>query len=340
MFKINTSGTRNTTDTKLVRRIAREDKFATLQRLKTSISGLQSKDARQRLAKNGPNEIINKPKNTRLQFLCEAFMTPFTSILLGLAIVSIVLNYKLKVHNLDTPVLIVLVLIISGILSFIQNIKIRAAIQNLLHKISPTTKVMRDCMPQELATKELVVGDIILLQAGEVVPADVRILKNNNIICSADFFMDEDNPIYKSEITSLGQRNNHGYVDYANILYAGTRILAGSGVGVVFATGKETVFGKLAQNISKMELKKHVFNLDTRNLTRVFLILAAVIVPLFLVISSMMHGNWENTLVFALAVVVGLTSDAVPISITSQLLKNSIHHPSNNMVMKKQNQSN
>ena len=340
MLKINTSGKRHTTDTKLVRRIACEDKFATLQRLKTSISGLQTKDARQRLAKNGPNEIVNKPKNTRLQFLCEAFMTPFTSILLGLAIVSIMLNYKLKVHNLDTPVLIILVLAISGILSFIQNIKIRAAIQNLLHKISPTTKVMRDCMPQELATKELVAGDIILLQAGEVVPADVRILKNNNIICSADFFMDEDNPVYKSEITSLGQRNNHGYVDYANILYAGTRIISGSGVGVVFATGKETIFGKLSQNISKMELKKHVFNLDTRNLTRVFLILAAVIVPLFLVISSMMHGNWENTLVFALAVVVGLTSDAVPISITSQLLKNSIYHPSNSMVMKKQNQSN
>ena len=141
MLKINTSGKRHTTDTKLVRRIACEDKFATLQRLKTSISGLQTKDARQRLAKNGPNEIVNKPKNTRLQFLCEAFMTPFTSILLGLAIVSIMLNYKLKVHNLDTPVLIILVLAISGILSFIQNIKIRAAIQNLLHKISPTTKV-------------------------------------------------------------------------------------------------------------------------------------------------------------------------------------------------------
>ena len=82
MLKINTSGKRHTTDTKLVRRIACEDKFATLQRLKTSISGLQTKDARQRLAKNGPNEIVNKPKNTRLQFLCEAFMTPFTSILL------------------------------------------------------------------------------------------------------------------------------------------------------------------------------------------------------------------------------------------------------------------
>ena len=84
----------------------------------------------------------------------------------------------------------------------------------------------------------------------------------------------------KKGITSLGQRNNHGYVDYANILYAGTRILAGSGVGVVFATGKETVFGKLAQNISKMELKKHVFNLDTRNLTRVCIVYITMIVSL------------------------------------------------------------
>ncbi|MDE6546204.1 MAG: magnesium-transporting ATPase, partial [Lactobacillus sp.] len=88
MLKINTSGTRHTTDTKLVRRIAREDKFATLQRLKTSISGLPSKDARQRLEKNGPNEIASKQKNTRLQFLCEAFMTPFTIVLLCLAVLS------------------------------------------------------------------------------------------------------------------------------------------------------------------------------------------------------------------------------------------------------------
>src|SRR5699024_6407248 len=140
--------------------------------------------------------------------------------------------------------------------------------------------------------------------------------------------------------TTLGQRNNDGYGDYSNICYAATRIIPGSGVEVVFATGEETVFVTLSKNISTMELKKHVFSLDTKYIRTVLLILVSLIVPLFLVISSMMHGNWGNTLVFSLAVVVGLTSDAVPISITSQLLKNSIHHPSNSMVMKKQNQSN
>lgn len=343
MLKINTSGTRHTTDTKLVRRIAREDKFATLQRLKTSISGLPSKDARQRLEKNGPNEIASKQKNTRLQFLCEAFMTPFTIVLLCLAVLSILINYGLNIskqHSLNTALLVILVLVISGILSFVQNIKIRTAIQNLLHSISPTTKVMRDCMPQELATKDLVNGDIILLQAGEVVPADVRLLKSNNITCSATFFTNEGSPIQKSEINSLSQRETNNYLNYSNILYAGTTIISGSGVGVVFATGQRTVFGKLAQNISKMELKKHVFNFDTKNLTRVFIALAAIIVPLFLVINGAVHGNWANALTFALAVVVGITSDAVPVSITSNLLKRSLHNPSSNLMMKKQNQSN
>lgn len=343
MLKLNTSGTRHTTDTKLVRRIAREDKFATLQRLKTSVSGLPSKDARQRLEKNGPNEIANKQKNTRLQFLCEAFMTQFTIVLLCLAALSILINYGLNIskqHSLNTAFLIILVLIISGVLSFIQNIKIRAAIQNLLHRISPTTKVMRDCMPQELATKDLVNGDIILLQAGDVVPADVRLLKSNNITCSSTFFKSEDNPIRKSEITSLSQRDTCNYLDYSNILYAGTTIISGSGVGVVFATGQRTIFGKLSQNISKMELKKHIFNFDTKNLTRVFLLLTVIIVPLFLLINGAVHGNWANALTFALAVVVGLTSDAVPVSITSNLLKNSLQSPSNNIMIKKQNQSN
>ena len=105
MFKINTSGTRNTTDTKLVRRIACEDKFATLQRLKTSISGLQSKDARQRLAKYGSNEIIIKHDKTKLHYLLKAFITPFSLVLLFLAIVAIFLNSYQHTLNLSPAIL-------------------------------------------------------------------------------------------------------------------------------------------------------------------------------------------------------------------------------------------
>lgn len=236
MLQINTSGKRHTTDTKLVRRIACEDKFATLQRLKTSISGLPSKDARQRLEKNGPNEIANKPKNTKFQFLCEAFITPFTGVLLLLAVISLLINYGSKIgmqEDIDTAFLIIVILIISGILSFIQNIKLRDAIQNLLHKISKTTQVVRDRTTQELATKNLVKGDIIILKAGQVVPADVKLLKSENIVCLANFFRNEDEVVQKSAFISSEPKGTGNYLDYSNILYAGTRIVSGSGVGVV-----------------------------------------------------------------------------------------------------------
>ena len=183
MFKINTSGTRNTTDTKLVRRIACEDKFATLQRLKTSISGLQSKDARQRLAKYGSNEIIIKHDKTKLHYLLKAFITPFSLVLLFLAIVAIFLNSSQHTLNLSPAIFVLAILFISAILTAMQNIRINTNIQHLINRISRTTQVMRDCEPQQLLTRDLTIGDVVLLKAGDIVRADVKLLKSNDLEC-------------------------------------------------------------------------------------------------------------------------------------------------------------
>ncbi|MFQ8965729.1 MAG: cation-transporting P-type ATPase [Lactobacillus gasseri] len=301
MFKINTSGTRNTTDTKLVRRIACEDKFATLQRLKTSISGLQSKDARQRLAKYGSNEIIIKHDKTKLHYLLKAFITPFSLVLLFLAIVAI--------------------LFISAILTAMQNIRINTNIQNLINRISRTTQVMRDCEPQQLLTRDLTIGDVVLLKAGDIVPADVKLLKSNDLECS---LLGEEDTVKKSATNYTGKNNN---LDYANILYAGTIILSGSGIGVIFATGKETVFGKVVQNLSKINLENHLFNFSMKKLTKIFLTLILVIVPVVLLINEIMRGNWENALIFAIAITIGITAEVMPTAIVNNLVKANIDMP-------------
>lgn len=301
MFKINTSGTRNTTDTKLVRRIACEDKFATLQRLKTSISGLQSKDARQRLAKYGSNEIIIKHDKTKLHYLLKAFVTPFSLVLLFLAIVAI--------------------LFISVILTAMQNIRINTNIQNLINRISRTTQVMRDCEPQKLLTRDLTIGDVVLLKAGDIVPADVKLLKSNDLECS---LLGEEDTVKKSATNYTGKNNN---LDYANILYAGTIILSGSGIGVVFATGKETVFGKIAQNLSKLNLENNLFNFSMKKLTKIFLTLILTIVPVVLLINEIIRGNWENALIFAMAITVGITAGVMPTAIVNNLVKANIDMP-------------
>lgn len=301
MFKINTSGTRNTTDTKLVRRIACEDKFATLQRLKTSISGLQSKDARQRLAKYGSNEIIIKHDKTKLHYLLKAFITPFSLVLLFLAIVAI--------------------LFISAILTAMQNIRINTNIQNLINRISRTTQVMRDCEPHQLLTRDLTIGDVVLLKAGDIVPADVKLLKSNDLECS---LLGEEDTVKKSATNYTGKNNN---LDYANILYAGTIILSGSGIGVIFATGKETVFGKVVQNLSKINLENHLFNFSMKKLTKIFLTLILVIVPVVLLINEIMRGNWENALIFAIAITIGITAEVMPTAIVNNLVKANIDMP-------------
>ena len=317
MFKINTSGTRNTTDTKLVRRIACEDKFATLQRLKTSISGLQSKDARQRLAKYGSNEIIIKHDKTKLHYLLKAFVTPFSLVLLFLAIVAIFLNSSQR-----SPAIFVLaILFISVILTAMQNIRINTNIQNLINRISRTTQVMRDCEPQKLLTRDLTIGDVVLLKAGDIVPADVKLLKSNDLECS---LLGEEDTVKKSATNYTGKNNN---LDYANILYAGTIILSGSGIGVVFATGKETVFGKIAQNLSKLNLENNLFNFSMKRLTKIFLTLILTIVPVVLLINEIMRGNWENALIFAMAITVGITAGVMPTAIVNNLVKANIDMP-------------
>lgn len=321
MFKINTSGTRNTTDTKLVRRIACEDKFATLQRLKTSISGLQSKDARQRLAKYGSNEIIIKHDKTKLHYLLKAFVTPFSLVLLFLAIVAIFLNSSQHTLNLSPAIFVLAILFISVILTAMQNIRINTNIQNLINRISRTTQVMRDCEPQKLLTRDLTIGDVVLLKAGDIVPADVKLLKSNDLECS---LLGEEDTVKKSATNYTGKNNN---LDYANILYAGTIILSGSGIGVVFATGKETVFGKIAQNLSKINLENNLFNFSMKKLTKIFLTLILIIVPVVLLINEIIRGNWENALIFAMAITVGITAGVMPTAIVNNLVKANIDMP-------------
>ena len=321
MFKINTSGTRNTTDTKLVRRIACEDKFATLQRLKTSISGLQSKDARQRLAKYGSNEIIIKHDKKKLHYLLKAFVTPFSLVLLFLAIVAIFLNSSQRTLNLSPAIFVLAILFISVILTAMQNIRINTNIQNLINRISRTTQVMRDCEPQKLLTRDLTIGDVVLLKAGDIVPADVKLLKSNDLECS---LLGEEDTVKKSATNYTGKNNN---LDYANILYAGTIILSGSGIGVVFATGKETVFGKIAQNLSKLNLENNLFNFSMKKLTKIFLTLILIIVPVVLLINEIIRGNWENALIFAMAITVGITAGVMPTAIVNNLVKANIDMP-------------
>lgn len=337
MLKITNSGKKMMSNIKLVSQIAQEDKFATLQRLHTSINGLYSADAKQRLEKFGPNEVAKKQTNTRVQFLIQSFFTPFTIVLLILAAISFFSDYLFVPQAQKDPSTAIIMLgmvLISGITSYIQNIKTNDAVEDLLDMVSVTTNIRRSGKNLELPTKEVVVGDIINLSAGDMVPADMRLLKTKDLFCSSSSLNGESEPTEKIANAKPKAADLKNYLDYPNIAYEGTTIVSGSGIGVVFATGERTVFGKIAQNISKNQIKETSFDLGIQEISKLLLIMTAIIAPAVFIIDWLTKGNWLDALLFGIATAVGLTPEMLPVIVTSNLVKGSIEMSKQGTIVK------
>lgn len=337
MLKFN-SKDRVVTNATLAKQIARQEKNEVLKQLHTTINGLNPVQAKQRLEQDGLNEVSNKEHHPKLHFLIDAFMTPFTGVLLFLAGVSFLTNYVFvpaDQKDLSTVIIMIMMVLISGITSFIQNVKTSDAVDSLLNMVSVTTNVKRAGEDKELPTKDVVVGDIINLAAGDLVPADMYLLKSKDLFCSASSLNGESSPVEK--MADQKPKGSDNYLDYPNILYEGTNIVSGSGMGVVFATGDKTVFGNLARTLAQNKNKETTFDIGIKNVSKILLIMTAVIAPLVFLINGLTKGDWLNALIFAIATAVGLTPEMLPVIVTSNLVKGSVEMAKHETIVKRMN---
>ncbi|BDR61010.1 magnesium-translocating P-type ATPase [Lactobacillus xylocopicola] len=327
-------------DLELVKAIANEDRAETLARLHASSDGLTSSQAEKNREEFGSNTIASGKRNSKLQFLAEAFITPFTLVLLALAAISLCTDYifvPAGEKDLSTVAIMLTMVVISGITSFIQNVKSSSAVEALLKMVSVTTDIIRDGKDQEIDTSKVVVGDVIRLAAGDMVPADMRLLTSKDLFCSSSSLNGESNPVEKiaTKKPQLGQ--DRDYLDYPNILYEGTTIVSGSGLGVVFATGERTMFGKLAHDIAHSDVKNTTFDVGIKNVSKLLIVMTAVIAPLVLIINGLTKGDWVNALIFSIATAVGLTPEMLPVIVTTNLVKGSIEMSKKGTIVKKMN---
>lgn len=337
MLKFN-SKDRVVTNATLAKQIARQEKNEVLKQLHTTINGLNPVQAKQRLEQDGLNEISNKEHHSKLHFLIDAFMTPFTGVLLFLAGLSFLTNYVFvpaDQKDLSTVIIMIMMVLISGITSFIQNVKTSDAVDSLLNMVSVTTNVKRAGEDKELPTKDVVVGDIVNLAAGDLVPADMYLLKSKDLFCSASSLNGESSPVEK--MADQKPKGSDNYLDYSNILYEGTNIVSGSGMGVVFATGDKTVFGNLARTLAQNKNKETTFDIGIKNVSKILLIMTAVIAPLVFLINGLTKGDWLNALIFAIATAVGLTPEMLPVIVTSNLVKGSVEMARHETIVKRMN---
>ena len=284
--------------------------------------GYNEKEAEESRIKYGRNVLSGRASDTVLYRLRRAFINPFTIILFVLAAVSFLTDVVLASNfsrNITTTVIILCMLLFSGIVRFIQEMRAKRIADHLTQMVSSTVLVFRDNQWLRLPSEELVVGDKVRLFAGERVPADIRLTWAKDLFVSQSVLTGESAILEKNADTLVcGQARS--YSDYHNIAFMGSSITGGTGEGIVLAVGSDTVYGGFSAAESDL---KNGFDRGANSIAWVLIRFMAVLIPIVFVACGLTKSDWFAAFLFALSVAVGLTPEMLPMVINACLAKGS-----------------
>jgi P-type Mg2+ transporter len=327
-------------------REACNDLAATLANIGASPEGLVESDAAERLDEVGPNEIAReKPPHWLFQLLA-CFKNPFILVLVVLAIIQYVTN-----PDDLRPVIIVCVMVaISVGLQFWQEYRSALAAEKLKALVRTTATVLRrpepdvEAEPREIPIAELVPGDIVRLCAGDLVPADVRLISSRDLFVSQSALSGEALPVEKHDTAAAAMEKpengagagSAGVLDCSNICFLGTNVVSGTATAVVIATGARTYFGSLAKAIVGKRAPTS-FERGVNGVTWVLIRFMLIMVPVVFVINGFTKGDWLQAFLFAVSVAVGLTPEMLPMLVSANLAKGAIAMAKRKVVVKRLN---
>lgn len=269
------------------------------------------------------SNIFTKNDDTFLYCIYRAFINPFNIILFILGVISLITDVIRVSHftkNATTAIIIFLMILISGTIRLIQEFRAKNASKQLERLIHETITVKRNGIIKEISADELVVGDIVLLSAGDRVPADIRLSHVNDLFVSQAAITGESAILEKkSHANQMGDIETFSQLD--NIIFMATTVISGQGEGIVLAVGEETLYGSFIQNESE---QKQSFEKGAHSIAWVMLRFIAVLIPLVFIILRITGGEWLESLAFALSVAVGLMPEMLPMVITACLARGSL----------------
>lgn len=279
----------------------RQTTLQVLERLHATPQGLLTTEAMERLQKNGPNELPQGKKITLWKRIIAQFKDLMILILIVAAIVAAFAG------ELSDTIIILLVVVLNAAFGVFQETKAENAIDALQKMSTPTTRVRRDGQIAQLSSKELVVGDVILLEAGDIIPADVRFLKTQNVkveeaaLTGESVAVTKDEAVIDAESAALGDQHNMGFMN--------TSMTAGTAEAVVVATGKDTEVGKIAQMLNSAE--QTVTPLQ-RNITHLSKILSVLVLAIAVIIFALGMLTKRETPLDMLLTAISLAVAAIP----------------------------
>ncbi len=289
--------------------------------LRTTGEGLSDDAAEKYRKRYGENILVGQGKKTTAHLIRISFFNHFSVILLLLAVISFFTDFVFASNfskNIITFVIIIVMLVLSGTIRLTREIKARRVTQRLLRLVHTTVRILRDGQWHERSSAELVVGDIVRLDAGDRAPADIRILRASDFFVSQSAITGETGVLEKMAETLDAPPES--FDEYANTVFCGSNVIGGWCEGVVVAVGEDTLFGGFSR---KNGSRKYGFEKGENEVAWTLIRFMVVLVPIVFVASGITKGNWLEAFVFALSVAIGLTPELLPMVITSCLVKGS-----------------
>jgi len=303
--------------------------------LHTRPGGLVSDQLEGAREKYGTNVIASNKQDTLFVKVIKAFVTPFTVILLLLAGISFFTDVIMAdpgEQEYTGFFVIIIMVIISGIITLIQGVQSDNAASKLASLVKVSATVIRnDYHQRKIFIEKLVVGDIVYLSAGDMIPADLRLYQAKDLFISQSAMTGESEPVEKFSAPEDTEGRN--VTDYNNLAFMGTNVVSGSAIGIVISVGSNTMFGDIAQGVTTKKGKTS-FELGIDKVSWLLIRFMVIMVPIVFVINGISSRDWLGAFLFGLSVAVGLTPEMLPMIVSSNLLRGANHMAKEGTIIK------
>nr|WP_300003765.1 magnesium-translocating P-type ATPase [Tissierella sp.] len=269
----------------------------------------------------GDNEIDYGTDKPLWKIVVEAYFTPFTLVLFVLAAVSFLTDFifvSVEEQEIIGPVIIIVLVLLSGTMTLIQTLRSNSSVKQLESMVEVTSAIKRDGKYSEIRTEDIVIGDWVRLQAGDMIPADIRLCESKDLFISQTSLTGESFPVEKRADVKITQLTNE--TAYENLVFTGTEVVSGSAQGVVVKTGNNTLFGDIADELSN-EQTETSFDIGIKNTSLLLIRFMIVMALIVILINGLTKGNWLQALIFGISIAVGLTPEMLPMIVTTNLVK-------------------
>lgn len=297
-----------------------------------SFSGLDDAKVSENIRKYGINQIKQaKPKKWYSYFL-NSFFSPFNSILLGISAVLFYTDVILaKSPNYANIIVIFILVFVSTFLEFWEEFRSNKAAEKLKELVATTSSVIRNGKTVSIPIKEITYGDLVLLSAGDMIPADLRLIESKDLFVSQSSLTGESEAVKKNFVNTITDIESISDLD--TICFMGTNVISGYAKGIVIKVGDSTYFGKIAHTISSGK-PKTTFQKGIESVSKLLIRFMLIMIPLTFLVNAWKH-NTVTAFTFAVAIAIGITPLLLPVILSSSLAKGAVRMSKKKTIVKK-----